>query len=72
MKSESSLSEVWSAGSRYFGIGGSLPVYDLQFRYGLKSVQKGQIERHVRGTAGVDKINIIWSIENGLNGSGFG
>jgi hypothetical protein len=73
MKSDSSLSEVWSAGSRYFGIWrNSVGMYDLHFRYGPESLQKGQVRRHVRGIAGMDKIDIILSIENGLEGGGFG
>jgi hypothetical protein len=62
---DSSLSEAWSAGSvdidkrMCWGC-------DLHSRYGLESLQKGQIRRHGWGTAGAEKMNCILSIENGL------
>jgi hypothetical protein len=50
MKSESSLSEVWSsAGSRYFGIGGNLPVcmtynFDMVSNLSRKVKLRGMFE----------------------------
>lgn len=49
MKSESSLSEVWSAGSRYFGIGASLPVcvtytFDIVSNLSKKVKLRGMFE----------------------------